>query len=157
MIEKEVKELIFFLPIVLGIVFAYRGVCILKKATDSKTWPSSSGKVISSEVDEEIKSTRSGRSIHYTAQISYEYFAKGNRYTGNRVFWGESSSTNRNRIQKIVNSYSPGKDVVVHYAPDNPGIAVLETGANWRCYFIVIFGVVLTVIGILGLVNKLKQ
>lgn len=79
------------------------------------------------------------------ADIKYEYRVKGKTYKGSRVSIGEDLGDHA--VEDTIARYPAGSTVTVHYNPDRPEQAVLETGAPegvWRT--MAIFIAVLTVL-----------
>ena len=61
----------------------------------------------------------------YAPCIAYSYEVDGRKYENDRYSAIESSSSNRQREQDIVNGYTPGAPVTVYYSPDNPAKSCL--------------------------------
>lgn len=159
MMTELIREPIFLIPLLPGLAFTFLGMRILKKAIESESWPSTLGKVTSSAITKEVKTTHPhrGKSRYYTAKISYEYIVNGILHTATKICWGEYTSTRQNAIQEIVSRYPVDKAVIVRYAPYKPELAILEPGPNWRCYFLLGLGVALAVIGFLGIAGLIKR
>lgn len=113
----ETQEPIFFIPLIIGVVFTYLGMRMLKKGIDSESWPSTLGKITSSDINQEVMSnSRGGRSVYYSPKISYEYTVNGVYYKNSKLFWGEYSSTEREKVQEIVSKFPVGKSITVYHA-----------------------------------------
>jgi hypothetical protein len=98
-----------------------RGVVQEVRAAD---WPTTPGRVISAEIKVEHDS-ESGSS--YTPQIRYLYTVNGTDYGGDRIRFGFNNA-GKSHARQVVEGHQPGSGVVVHYDPNSPGRAVLETG-----------------------------
>ena len=61
----------------------------------------------------------------YAPCIAYAYEVGGREYENDRYSAVESSSSNRQRKQDIVNGYTTGAFVTVYYSPDNPAKSCL--------------------------------
>ena len=141
---------VFFL---LGIGLAIFGFVQRKKAKTTETWPTASGSIVSSRLDQntrtERRDNRTYTSTSYTPIVEYTYEIGGKTYQGNRVFPGASMSYDHGTAQGIVNRYQPGAAVTVHYDPADPAQAVLETKSKGGNLFLII-GAVFAVLGIIG-------
>jgi len=147
-------------PATVGLVFFAIGIAVttwgwnvLGNAKASTSWPSVEGKVVSSEVERERTSRRSGgrrrTSTTYEAAIHYRYTVNGTEYSSDRVSFGEYSSSNRAHAQGIVSRYPAGKTVQVYYDPNDPEVAVLESGTSWSCYIPIGIGIAFVIVGAL--------
>jgi len=83
----------------------------------------------------------------YKANITYNYKVEGIDYTGDKVNFGDYSSSNSSHASAVLSRYPPGKAVKVYYSPKQPKLAVLETGSTWSTYFLFAFGTVFTIAG----------
>jgi len=119
----------FVLPF--GLWTAYKGALLAVEASQSASWPVTSGQIITSSVRE---STSHGRThgTSYTPVISYTYLVAGTTYTGTMVApgrtWGSKSAN------AAVKAHPSDAKADVRYDPANPTTAVLEPGlhgANW--------------------------
>ena len=78
--------------VVVGLVIMGFGINSLSRASDSESWPSAEGVVISSEVVEGHRSRDSGTT--YSAEILYDYVVNGETPSGNSIKFGEMPSGN---------------------------------------------------------------
>jgi hypothetical protein len=104
-------------------------------ATASAAWPTVQGKVIRCGV---IMQRRPNGGSTYRSDICYEYTAAGARREGNVIRFGNLDLATEPAAQKILDPYPAGTVVTVHYQPDNPAVAVLETSpgaAEYRLKF----------------------
>jgi len=156
--DIEMKRRI--VPALFGLVFLAVGIGVtawgwnvLGDAKASTSWPSVDGSVISSKVERERTSRRSGgrrrTSTTYGAEVRYRYSVDGNEYSSDKVSFGDYSSSNRARAQGIVDRYPVGKTVQVYYDPNTPETAVLESGTSWSCYLPIGLGIIFTIVGAL--------
>ena len=67
--------------------------------------------------------------LPYSAAVTYEYRVVGEKYTGNKIAFGAMSSS-ASYAHGVLDRYPVGKQVVVHYSPEHPAEAVLETGIH---------------------------
>jgi hypothetical protein len=95
-----------------------------------ETWPTSSGTILSSEI-QSGSSGGSSRPAMFSPEVRYSFEANGVRYEGNRVSPGTiASSSDRSDAQEVVAKYPTGQKVEVRYNPDDPSEAYLEAGAG---------------------------
>lgn len=114
--------------------FLFLAMRTLSAARASGLWPSTPGKVTSSQL-----MVGGGRSKRwYKAQVVYLFSVNGRDYTSERVFFGDSRSNRSGKQQAVVDRYREGAEVEVFYNPQQPEQAVLErkTGATNTLYLI---------------------
>ncbi len=140
-----------------GVVLTIIGAVIVMKAKASANWPSTEGKIVISEVKEEVQTikhspsrtgsdrsrlrTRTATNIMYVPHVVYEYAVDETKYTSNRVKFGQLSSSDYNDAAAVVARYPIGDIVAVQYDPAEPTEAVLEAGAGGSSFFVLIFGI----------------
>lgn len=97
------------------------------------SWPTTEGIIRTAQMGRH-RGNKGGTT--YSADVSYNYSVGGSRYTGTKVAFGMMSSSS-GYAQGVLNRYPVGANVPVHYSPDNPATAVLETGIHggtWICF-----------------------
>ena len=151
---KNAKIFFGIFCLFIGLVSAFGGNQIekIKKAHLSTLWPSSEGKIISSEVESKTSSTRGvghGYSTSYFANIAYEYSVGGKKYTYKRISYGDYGSSDRVRTERIINSYSKDEMVRVYYNPADPSESVLERGASLPTYIPLGIGIIFSLSGVM--------
>jgi hypothetical protein len=124
------------------------------QARASLAWPTVPGKV-------ERSGSQRTYGIYGTAfcrlTLSYRYEVDGREYEGDMAQFGPPRVTNRDLIEGLVAKYPAGAAVTVHYNPDAPEIAVLETSDEmawqnaWQVWFL--FGVPIVFSLIAAVVN----
>ncbi|MBV8393805.1 MAG: DUF3592 domain-containing protein [Alphaproteobacteria bacterium] len=92
---------------------------------ESLGWPTVAGRLDHWEV-RPFSTLRAGRMNRLIA--SYRYALDGVAHEGDLVVFGPASVGGGPALDALEAKYKPGMDVVVHYAPDQPGLAVLEPG-----------------------------
>jgi hypothetical protein len=66
------------------------------------------------------------RDTDYVANVSYAYTVDGERFTSDQVYLGGSTRTSdASRATELVDRFSDGEQVTVHYVPSNPDDAYL--------------------------------
>ena len=95
----------------------------------SNTWPSTTGRILSSSIRREIDLSSGCRSsIFYIPEVTYSYNVGGAKYTNYIISYMMPVFEN-DKIEpaaSIVKSYPVGKIVKVYYNPSNPKDAVLS-------------------------------
>ncbi len=127
-----------------GVVLIAIGILNLSKARASAGWPSTTGKVTSSQVRVDTSTDNEGStSTSYVPAIQYEYAVNKTQYTSSRrtVGSGQMGYGSRNRANAIVEQYPAGKSVSVYYDPKNPKYAVLQTGVSSSVYVWLLMGI----------------
>ena len=107
------------------------GVCaffyakgIQKKAEASLYWPMVKGEVKQSNVVVE----RGHRTSTYKAIVQYKYKVKSRSYTNDKILvGGQLQMALKKRAEGHCQHYPVKSEVEVHYNPDNPAEAFLET------------------------------
>ncbi len=154
---RQRKFPVFLFLLLFGGVFATVGFCvaffvgrpILNKAKASVDWPTVQGTVDSSEV---VRSRDSDGDTMYSAEVVYSYTVDGRKFTCDTVwFGGDFRSSSSSSHHKTVHRYPAGRQVNVHYKPDDPTVAVLEPGTKWSSYFAWGLGWLFCTIGLLVL------
>jgi hypothetical protein len=127
----------------------------MKKAEASEGWPTTTGVVTHSEVARDHDSD----GTMYRPDVEYEYTVDGQDYVGNTITVGAKVSTNvAGGAQKKVNEYPVGKEVKVHYDPDDPAESCLEPGVRASASIPFWAGIGVLFIGVLiGVVSPLKS
>lgn len=146
------------LKFIFSAVFLIAGLaCVIanlvqrKRAKEAETWPTVPGVVTSSGLQEERSYDHdSGTSINYKPVVQYTYTIMGQTFTGDQLSFGTVSYDHRTAEKKIA-PYPQGAQVMVHYDPDNPLNAVLETKAAGSVVFMIV-GIVFMLIGVLAVV-----
>ena len=145
--QKIFAQLFCSFFIVAGIIALIACVWVTAKSIRAEHWPVTDGIVQTAKMTS--GRDNQGHTTH-SADVTYSYKVAGTSYTGDKVASGEISSSAA-YAQGILHRYPVGKTVTVHYSPDNPSDAVLETGihgATWICLGV---GTVFVLVGILSL------
>ena len=131
----------------------YFGCRIVLMARASASWPHVTGRVVSSSVG----SDHGDGSITYQAKIRYEFSVNGTTLNGDRVAYGDHSSSNRSRAERIASRYPEEKQVDVYYRPSGPEECLLEPGMQTQALFFPGFASIFFIIGIVLLVRSFKS
>lgn len=145
-----VMILFFSVFLIVGALVLMWGIASSRSALLSVRWPSVPGAVTIST----IKSSRSSKGgTTYGADIHYTYAVSDNKYIGDKVTFGDISTSDSNDARQILNRYPVGKAVNVFYNPNNPAEAVLETGFTMGLLLPLGIGTIFTLVGGLMLIN----
>ncbi len=104
------RLLIYVLAFAGGLYMAFRSVEELTLGLESRTWPSTEGRILVDDRDRRF----------------YGYLVDGRGYAGERIRFpaglpGQAPGA-------LPPDYAPGQRVRVHFAPDGPHVSVLEPG-----------------------------
>ncbi len=125
----SVGGMFLILMIVFGAMAVYLGVKDFLFSQASQKWPSTSGRVISSNIKRSAGS--SGSRVNtptYSSDVRYAFTIDGQVFKNNRISFGEYGSSDETHAQGIVRRYPVGKTVTVYYKQDDPSESVLELG-----------------------------
>ena len=108
-----------------------------RQANRAKQWPTVEGVVVASKT--ESYKTRPGSASQgalvtmYQPMVEYSYVLQGREYHSTQVSFGPQVATQgqETAAQKAAR-YPAGAKVAVHYNPEHPTVAVLETGVAFR-------------------------
>jgi hypothetical protein len=123
---------VFSIPI--GWYYIASALEAFKLCLSSTAWPAVPGKVLSSEVGHErysfswVYSLSSAR--WYGPSVRYEYYLNNVRHEGDVIAFGELVPQSYSEAEARIQAYPPGATVTVHYDPNDPEIATLETSVN---------------------------
>ena len=141
--SKRSTQVFLYLFILLGVVALALGAWNLFRSLRCSGWPTTEGMITSGEI---YSRTGGDDGETYGASLTYDYHVAGKVYTGTRLAFGVMESSVAH-AQATLDRYPVGKKVTVHYAPKDPGEAVLEPGAHggtWICFVVgtifVLFG-----------------
>lgn len=137
---------------ILFFVFGFAALILLaisiKNSKVTKSWPSTSGKILESKV----KTDRDRKNSY--ARILYEYTVNGKKYNSKRVRAYGILKFSFAEPASVVNEFPAGKDVVVFYDPEDPSSAVLLHGLP-KMWFIPVLGSIVLIL--LGLFVAMKE
>ncbi len=120
------------------------GVKMLNEANESKGWQTVVGKVIGSSIQAKRFNTGSSSSrggITYHADVRYEYVVDGLTQSSTEISAGDYGSSDPSHARQVAKQYPVGREVTVHYSPENPAKAVLQAGNNDVAKLVIVFGV----------------
>ena len=118
--------LLVFLPLIAGLYMTWTGISGVFAASMAKSWPTVQGMLRTKELWTRYGSR--GGTI-YVPLMKYSYEVNGNAYTGEKISTDNLSSNSKEDAQDVIDSYSTGLSLTVHYSPGNPANAVLQIGS----------------------------
>jgi hypothetical protein len=99
----------------------------------SRQWPTITGKIIISSVEP----IQTGARRTYKERLLYEYVVDNVTYQANTISFPDhlvrfflNGGRSKKNAESIKNKYPVGNAVTVHYDPNNPSRATLESGLN---------------------------
>ncbi len=146
-----VVSLIFVL---LACLFVALWISDLRKARATRSWPTTTGRILHARVSRYEGYVRGGGGYHtyYDPAVTYEYTVDGTTYQGKRIAIGTGYSTQaRNAVKRRISAYHAGKEVQVFYDPADPKQAVLEHGIEGGVMLLILAGITLVVVAALML------
>lgn len=135
---------------ILGVIFIIVALVSRKKAQTAQGWPVTAGAVTGVDVrahqdyDEDSGTT----TTNFEPVVNYTYNVMGQTYTGSKIAFGANRFDQRTAQNKVA-GYAPGSSIQVHYNPQKPADAVLETKVAGGKVFLIV-GIVLAVIGLMA-------
>ena len=157
-VKMGLKKMFFLVFVMVGIAVLFWGYGSFQKSQEAKSWPTTKGKIISSEIHSYWSHSGTGRKRHmkmmYGAKVQYKYSADGKTYLSDRISFGEFDSSSRKDAQKVVDKYPPDKEISVYHDPAKPENAVLEPGKRGGIFIAFIVGGLFILVGIVGMISK---
>ena len=111
--------------IIVGSWILLKGFTMCVKAHHSKGWDVVSCKIEQSGIDE--KKDSDGDSM-FEAKIGYHYIYAGEQYSGDKIFFGYSASSEEEDSSQLIAVFPEGREVEAYINPKNPKEAVLIPG-----------------------------
>lgn len=119
--------------------FAFIHFRAVAKAKASETWPTTIGKVASSQVL--VEESRDGEgATWYNPVIAYTYTAAGRTIEGSRIRFANMRRGSQKKAEAVLAPYRAGAPVTVRYNPAKPEEAVLETHKPGPLYVVLALG-----------------
>lgn len=121
---------------VLGLAMGVFGVWFMAEANRARSWPTTSGTIVSVTVRSSRGSSSSARRYH--AEVLYRYSVDGSSFTSKRYQLGSGPNAGEfnHREEALDHSkqWVEGESIDVYYDPTEPDSAVLERNASWGVY-----------------------
>lgn len=124
----NVAALELLVPGTLGLLLcgfgAWRCASTLRHARASRDWPTAKGRIVAC-------ATRIVRKSHdnpgVRVDLEYEFEVGGVGHRGQRVRFGGTANLPKDEAEALARRHAVGSSVTVHYAPERPELATLET------------------------------
>ncbi|MDD2943505.1 MAG: DUF3592 domain-containing protein, partial [bacterium] len=103
------------------------------------SWPEVNVTVIESSIQRHESTDDEGHtSISYRPDVFYSYSFAGQDYKASRYSYLSSSSSDRQKISRMIHAYQAGKTAVAYVDPDHPEQVVLSRDIGWNAllYFL---------------------
>jgi hypothetical protein len=101
------------------------------------------------------------RSTTHSARLIYSYEIAGSKYYSNVRRFGQLAGADADWADEITQRYPQGREVNVLYSPDDPNVAVLESGITTEAYWLpgaglafLLFGLAVFIWGIPALTRR---
>lgn len=133
--NKIISSLNWFI-FIFGVFFVSAGGYIYLKSEKIKTWPTTNGAIITSEI---VTNTEKG-SKRFIPEVTYEYQVGSTRYKGDKIGIGKES--HESYAKRVIGNYPPGKNVTVFYNIKDPSEAFLDFGITPIIYYFLGIGFV---------------
>lgn len=117
----------------LALLVGYIGVNALlkfqhekQKLADSQFWGIGEARILTAEVERDVRRDENGQSVTYMPHVKYGYQVDGQDYQGEGIGFGRPKFSVAKKAEAIVARYPVNGQVPVFYNPLDPGDAVLE-------------------------------
>ncbi|MCJ7824219.1 MAG: DUF3592 domain-containing protein [Anaerolineales bacterium] len=148
----------YIIAIVISSVALIMVVRNIINGLNSRNWLTTEGKITDSGIDAQQSMDDEGNTrTTYGVSLAYTYNVSGQEIQGTRRSFSDVRTNSRRRAEQILARYPQGGSVTVYHHPDDPSVAVLETGVHWFTYaaLILILGfLVFGILGALGFIGK---
>src|SRR5437868_386889 len=74
--------------VIVALVFVYLAIRASRKASISRSWPATTGKILAAGIEPRRSHSSNGTSTSYYPVVQYEYTVNGQRFLGNRITFG---------------------------------------------------------------------
>ncbi len=130
--------LVQLLRLAICVVLIYAAATDGSNGEASKSWPTVKGALTAADV----KQVTSKGDTKYEANVQYSYKVNERAFTSDRVQFGGLAFRDPS---KIVQQLKSTKELIIHYKPDQPEVACLETGFNLYVILAELAGAILMV------------
>lgn len=114
---------------------------IFLEARSSSTWPSVLGTITRAQVGEtEVQ--------RYFADVTYSYRIRGTEFTGSRIRASDGEYSVRDGAVQAIGELQVGQQVNVYYNPADPRQSVLQAGAGFQEYALLLVPVAMFCVGL---------
>jgi hypothetical protein len=120
------RLLVFLFAVIMfgvGAALLWFGFGNLQKALQSPDWPTTAGKILSSEVVDAGEND-----MQFDAAVSFVYRVNGETLKGEKVQLDQWAASDVKSKRRVVRQFPEGRAVTVYYNPADPAEAVLVPG-----------------------------
>lgn len=141
----------YIIAIAISLVALILVVRNIIRGLSSRNWLTTEGQITDSGIEAQQSMDDEGNTrTTYGVSLAYTYNVSGQELQGNRRSFSNVRTNSRRRAEQILARYPQGGTVTVYHHPDDPALAVLETGVHWFTYAALILVLGFLVFGILG-------
>ena len=122
---------------VFGLYLFLKGARRIQLSVTSAKWPTTAGKVASSETTRDVSTYRRNSSVTFNTETVIHYTVNGQEYATNQLHFGQtlgSSDKSEAALQRL--RYPAGKNVPVSYDPANPAVGVMKPGLHAEAFWL---------------------
>jgi hypothetical protein len=152
---------IFFFAffMVAGLMALILGLNVYLEARAVNDWPSTTGVVTDTWVNEEYHSGTRGSAAHYDYHpgVQYSYVVDNTTYSGGVISKTGKGYSQYSDAQNYIDRHSTGSQIIVYYDADHPSDAVLEKSDGYDLMAAIAIGALFTAIGAVGIVHFLRK
>lgn len=148
MIQSSLGKALLFLG--MGIAAGVYSIFAYQTATESESWPSTTGEITLSKVDMDHNVTTGNNKTKWKPRVKYSYEVNASLFENDRIGIGigDMNYKTRNQAQRAISQYPAGKKVQVYYDPANPQTSALETGVTMFTYLGFFMSIILILAGL---------
>ena len=145
----------YYVFLIIGLLWSGFVLYAIIMGMKSQQWPVTQGKILTTEVRKHIPDKRSGgvRRPTYKPYVRYEFTVGDQRYENDLIAFAQKNYFSDSDAQKALQKYPINTDVKVYYNPKSHKQAVLVVGVKPSVYIGFLFGLLITIIGLIGILN----
>jgi hypothetical protein len=99
---------------------------IRQKLATSQDWGRGEGRILTAEVERDVRRDENGKSVTYIPHVKYAYQVDGQDYQGDQIGFGTPKFSMARKANAIIDQYPVGGQISVFYNPLDPDEAVLD-------------------------------
>jgi len=145
---SKIKDNGYLIFVFLGCLILFFSGYALLKTFESKSWPTTTGKIIVSEIKATLRGGRSYSVNPYTYKpnIEYSYSVFAQYHISNNIFWGWDLIDGLEYSQTTTKNYPINELVKVYYNPQHPEEATLKFNESYL-FMLFVVGIIFIVFG----------
>jgi hypothetical protein len=152
-LKLNIAQIVALIILIIGFVVFSLAMISIFKSVLSKSWTTTIGKVIKSEI---YTSRDNDANAMYRPDIAFEYIVNGEKYMSDRLYYGVKIMSSGNWInsRKLLEKYPVDKEIIVYYDPDRPIDSVIEPGIHFSLGGFFIFSICFIILGLVIYLNS---